>query len=273
MLMCALNQMKGMEVIMKIQEIKKTKTGKYRIALDDQIITTYDDVILKNSLLYKKEIDASIYEQILCDHRYYEAYNQTLSYILKRIRCTREIEVYLEKFDLKQDDKINIINHLKEVGLIDDKNYVRAYISDSINLKSYGPYKMRADLMSLNIPSELVDCEIEKIDKDVIRDNATKIIGKKIKNNHKYSEYQLRHKITIEMVNLGYSSELITNILDSNSYNDSELLEKEYDRLFIKLSRKYSGYDLSTRIKQKLYSKGFDINKINEIISQKEDEI
>lgn len=261
-----------MVVFMRVQEIKKTKSGKYRIKLDDQVILTYDDVILKNSLLYKKEIDVSIYEQMIRDHLYYDTYNKTLSYILKRNRCTREIEVYLEKFSLNDEDKVKIITHLKDIGLLNDQNYVKAYISDSMYLKNEGPLKIRDYLLALNIPNELINSELDKIDTELIREKAIKIINKKIKNNHKYSEYQLRNKITLEMLNLGYPKELVNTILEGYNYDDDCLLEKEYQRLYLKLSKKYSGYELSNKIKQKLYSKGFDINKINEIISKKEDE-
>ncbi len=257
---------------MKIQEIKKTKSGKYKITFDDRVILTYDDVILKNSLLYKKEIDISIYEQMSRDHLYYEAYNKTLSYLLKRNRCTKEIEVYLDKFTLNNEDRTKIINHLKDIGLLNEQNYVKAYVSDSIYLKNIGPNKIKNELIALEIPSELIDDELAKIDEEIIKEKATRIINQKVKNNRKYSEYHLRHKITMEMINLGYSSDLINIILEDCNYDDDYLLEKEYQNLYIKLSKKYGGYDLINKIKQKLYSKGFDINKINEMITKKEDE-
>lgn len=258
--------------MMKIQRIQKTKTGKYKIVLDDKTITTYDDVILKNGLLYKKEIDISIYEQMNRDHYYYEVYNKTLNYISKRIRCTKEIELYLDKFDLDKEDKDKIIKHLEDIGFLNDSNYVKSYISDSLYLKNNGPCKIKDELLSLDIPSELIDNEIENIDEEFVREKAIKLIDKKLKNNRKYSEYQLRQKINIEMLNLGYPSYLINDILEDISYNDDAFLEKEYDILYAKLSKKYSDYDLFNKIKQKLYSKGFDINKINEIIAKKKDD-
>lgn len=257
---------------MRVQEIQKTKSGKYRIKLDDQVLVTYDDVILKNSLLYKKEIDVSIYEQMMRDHLYYDAYNKTLSYILKKNRCVKEIEIYLDNFSLNDDDKDKLITHLKEIGLLNEQNYVKAYISDSMYLKNDGPLKIKSHLLELNISDELIDNELDKIDEELIKDKATKIINKKLKSNHKYSEYQLRNKITLEMINLGYAKDLINTILERYNYDDDYFLEKEYQRLYLKLSKKYNGYELSNKIKQKLYSKGFDINKINEIISKKEDE-
>ena len=255
---------------MNIDSIKKMKSGKYKITLDGETFTTYDDVLIKNGILYKKKIDAETFEKMLDDHQYYDAYNKTMSYIMKRQRCTEEVKRYLDKFPLSDDDKKNILKHLKDIGLINDKNYIKSYISDSIYLGTDGPYKIKNQLIELGMDEDDIDLELSKIDSDIIMDKAIKIISKKVKSNTKYSEYQLKQKILYDMSEKGYSKELIISILDNYSFNDSILLEKEYDKQYSKLSKKYSGNELNYKIKQKLYSKGFDINQINEFMQKKE---
>ena len=51
---------------------------------------------------------------------------------------------------------------------------------------------------------------------------------------------------------------------------EDEILKKEYEKLYTKYSRKLKGYELEKKIKEKLYSKGFDIHDIEKII-QRED--
>ena len=41
---------------MKIGKITKLKNDKYKIDIDGIILTTYDDIIIQNKLLYKKEM-------------------------------------------------------------------------------------------------------------------------------------------------------------------------------------------------------------------------
>ena len=61
---------------MKIEKIKKLKSGKYKLELDnDQSIITYDDVILKNNLLYNKEID---------NDKLNELYNKPLEFLIDK---------------------------------------------------------------------------------------------------------------------------------------------------------------------------------------------
>ena len=50
---------------MKIEKIKKLSNGKYKIELDNkEKITTYDEVILEENILYKKEIDNELINKI-----------------------------------------------------------------------------------------------------------------------------------------------------------------------------------------------------------------
>ena len=45
--------------------------------------------------------------------------------------------------------------------------------------------------------------------------------------------------------------------LDNISFDDTSLKEKEYAKLKLKYSKKYSGYELEQVIKRKLYEKGY----------------
>lgn len=258
---------------MKIKIIKKMSSGKYKILFDDNSsIITYDDLIIKNNILYKKEITTDLYEKLINQNYYYEVYNKTLNYVIKRLRSRKEVENYLDKFEITSEEKEKIIAKLRENNLLNDYNYVKAYISDSINLSNDGPDKIKKYLMNLDINEEIIEEELSKIDNDIIVDKAYKIIEKKFKSNNKYSEYQFNQKVLNELINMGYSRDLINSLLENFRFNDDELLSKEYNKLKDKLSKKYSGYELYNKIKQKLYAKGFDINKINSFVEMKRDE-
>ena len=58
---------------------------------------------------------------------------------------------------------------------------------------------------------------------------------------------------------------MIIEIFDNLDLNKNDLLKKEYDKLYKKLSLKYSGKELENKIRNKLYQKGFTINEINDI--------
>ena len=58
---------------MKIEKLKKTSNGKYKVYLDnDEVVTTYDEVILKNNLLFHKEVDSNLLNELSRDNSYYD---------------------------------------------------------------------------------------------------------------------------------------------------------------------------------------------------------
>lgn len=254
---------------MKIDKIKKSSSGKYKIYAGDNTITTYDDVLIKSGILYKKDIDNKLLEEITKENNYYDAYNKTVSYIMKHQRCKKEVIEYLKKFELSDEEEAKIISKLENLNLINEINYVKSYIYDAVHLNNYGPQKIKNYLLDMEISEDIIESEIGNIDEDEVYSNAVKLISKKVKSNHHHSEYQMKQKICIEMINLGYYRDMIEDILNNITFDDDNFLEKEYEKIYNKLSNKYNDKDLYQKIKQKLYAKGFDINSINTLINKK----
>ena len=148
---------------MKIEKIQKLKNNKYKIKLDSgDIINTYDDVILNNSLLFNKEIDLELLNKINNETLYYDCYNKTLKFIDKKLRSEKEIKEYLKKYsEMGYEDKI--LKKLKEINMINDENYAKAYISDRIFLSTDGPNKIKQELFNYGIDEKIIEENINKI--------------------------------------------------------------------------------------------------------------
>ena len=246
---------------MDIEKISKLKNGKYKIILKDDIIITYDDVIIKYNILYKKNISLDLIEKIKKETFYYDSYNQVLNYVLKKIRCTNEVNLYINKFGLTDDYKNSIINKLVNLNLIDDRMYANCYINDKLIFSKDSINKIKNNLLENKIEADIINEEIEKFQINEY-DRLKKMILKKINSNKKYSSYKLQNKIVSDMLNLGYNYDDIIDIYEENSKDDYELLLKEYNKLYNKLSTKYEGKELMYKIKSSLYSKGFNYDAI-----------
>ena len=251
---------------MNINKITKLKDNKYKILIDSEPIITYDNVIIDNELLYKKSIDNKLYKKILQDTLFYESYNKAVKYIMKKLRSEKEIRLYLLKSELNESDINKIIAKLKSINLINDEAYAKAYINDQIYLSKNGIYKIRDYLLNQNISSELIDNELSKIDTQVMDERLEKIILKRINSNKKYSNNELRNRVLREVITLGYNREKAIDIIEKNMIYDSSIIEKEYNKLYKKLSNKYSEYELNNKIRQKLYAKGFSVEEINNLL-------
>lgn len=254
---------------MEIKGIKKLKNGQYKILLDeDKKIITYDDVILKNHLLYDKEIDNELLNKISNDTVYYDAYNKTIECIAKRMRSLKEVSNYLSKFNLGESKNKEIIENLIKIGLLNDKAFAKAYLNDRFNLSNFGPEKIKEELLSHEISETLIDELLLNIDYNDIKEKLIHLMEKKVRLNHKLSNYSLKQKLTIDFINLGFSKEVVIDALSSITFGSNDILESTYQKIYLKLSKKFSGKDLLYKIKQKLYQMGFDINEINELLNK-----
>ncbi len=243
-------------------EVKKiVKKGiKYRILLEVGSIDTYEEIILKYNLLYKKDISEDLFNDILKENIYYDGYYKVLNLLNKKLRSRYEIENYLKKQECPNIDKI--INKLESIGLINDAKFAQAYTNDKINLSLDGPEKIRHNLEKLKVDSDIIDNVISKIDENIINEHLQKLISKKIKTS-KYTGNVLKNKLKVYLVNLGYSYNDVNKALENIKGND---LSSEMLKIYNKLKLKYEGDTLKLKLKQKLYSKGFSVDEINNFI-------
>jgi Uncharacterized protein conserved in bacteria len=250
---------------MKIESIKKMKSGKYKIKLDNnETLVTHDDVLIKNNILTNKVLLEKEYSKLLKDKEYFDVYNKAVKMIGTKFRSELEIKKYLDKTELEDNKKEEIILKLKNNGLINDKRFLKAYINDKINLSMDGPRLIFQNLKEYGIEENNIIEEIELIDKEVFREKLTKIINKKISNNTKYSKSILRKKVIDYAFSKGYEISFINEIINDFDIKDNESIKKDYEKIKNKLSKKYEGNELKYKIKEKLLIKGYissDIEK------------
>ena len=201
---------------MKIEKYKKISEGKYRIILDNGVITDiYEDVIVNNNLLYKKEIDIELLNKIENENQYQEAYNMALKYIMVRLRSIDEIRGYLKK---KKIDELIInetIERLIKNNFLNDEIFTKAFIKDKLNFTSMGKYKIINELSKLKVDNEIINKYIEEIDDDIWYDRIDKLTNKYLKSKKTGDSKKLKNKLYIYLVNLGYDKHLVINSLNN----------------------------------------------------------
>ena len=199
---------------MKIEKYEKIGTLKYRLYLDNgEVIDTYDDVILENELLLKKELDAHLYNKILIDTNLQEYYNACVKYIQTRLRSTKEIDDYLKRKQVTEEDRIFIIEKLTKKGLLNDKYFTKCFINDKLKFTNMGEYIIINELKKLNISPTIIEENKYLFNEEIIQEKINKKIEKAIKSNHKLDNYKLRNKLYNSLLRDGYTpSQVISSL-------------------------------------------------------------
>lgn len=248
---------------MKILKYKKMSRGRYKISLEDNEIILYEDIIIKNNILFQKELTLETLDKIMNENKEYEAYDISLSFIEIKLRTELEIINYLEKKDFNSNIINKTIEKLKNNGLINNKKYIEAYVNDKINLSTYGPFKIKRNLIELGLEENDINDYLDTIDNDVWESKLKKLIDKKSNSMKNKSLYMIINKLKIDLFNLGYDKYMIDDHLSKLNKSDEDNLKKEIEKAYNKYSKKYEGKALEIQIKNYLYRKGYSVNEID----------
>ncbi len=241
---------------LKITKYKKSTNGKYKVYLEDgRELSLYEETILKFELLLKKEVTdiPKINEYNLEWDVYYVA----LKSLKSRFKSVHDTRDFLIKKEYPIDLVDNAIEKLVKQGYLNDDSFTKGFINSQIITTSKGPYKIRGELQDKGISNKIIDDNIDVFTEELQLEKLNKLVSKLLKSNRTRGGSVLRKKITTDLVNLGYDSEIIYKVLTNYNFNDtSDIAKKEYDKLYKKYSKKYEGEELNYKIKQSMYQKG-----------------
>lgn len=243
---------------MKIIKYKKNRQGKYVVYLDDgRELVLYEDVILKFDLLLTKEVLDSQIEEINNLNFEYDVYYTALKSIQSRFKSTSDLATTLRNKEYPNDLIDKAIDKLTRQGYLDDRSFAKGYINNQMITTNHGPNRIMGDLYNKKISADIINEEIVVFDEDIQKDKIRKIIDKGIKSNRTRGGIILKNKIVNDLKNYGYDFSIISSVISEfNFSNDPELAKKEYDKLYKKYSSKYSGYELKSKIREKMFQKG-----------------
>lgn len=139
-----------------------------------------------------------------------------LSYSLKllsyRGRSEGELIKRLSMKGYADNEIKDAIRHLKEMGLIDDRNVAFNFRQFAEGTKKLGAMGIRSFLLTRGIPAEIIDEVCQDIDEE---SNALRLLEKRIKD---FSNERDKRKVYSLLQRKGYSFETIRKVL-KNFYN------------------------------------------------------
>lgn len=242
---------------MKIKKYQKNKKNEYKIYTDKGDFTLYDDIIVKNELLLKKEVSNKEWESILKENQYLKAYYEAIKIISIKMRTEKEIRVSLARKNFKEEEIEYTINKLKKEGYINRELYIETYIHDRLSLYLEGEKKIYNDLIKMGFMEEEIKPYLEDVEEYIYQEKIEKYISKKAKVNKK-SIGEFKRKTFDELIKKGFLKEDINYYLNNiNLEENVEELEKIINKLYNKYIKKYDLYTTKLKIKNYLYQKGY----------------
>lgn len=243
---------------MKIIKYRKGSKGLYKVELEDgRVLSLYEEVILKFELLLKKEVLEEDFEEIEKFNQECDVYYVALNNIKSRFKSVYDVREFLMKKEYPVEMIDMAIEKLLKQGYLNDRSFTKSYINNQIITTTKGPNKIKKELLGHRVDEVIIDEELVVFDDDSQIEKIEKIANRLYKSNHTRGGSVLKRKISNDLVMAGYDQYLISRVIDKLDFsNNQDIVKKEYDKLYKRLSKKYSGKELEYKIKEKLYQKG-----------------
>lgn len=146
----------------KITKIFPKKKGRYSIFLDNkQTLDVSEDIVIKFGILEGQEIDGKKLKEIEKTEAESAIYFKALRLISYRLRSEKELFDRLSK-KFKKEMVKKVINRLKKEGLLNDREFARAFIETRKRLKPKGKRLLFWELKQKGIDEEVIKEFLEK---------------------------------------------------------------------------------------------------------------
>lgn len=131
---------------------------------------------------------------------------------LKNTRTEAETIKYLKDNDYSESEIDEAIKYAKEVGYINDIDYINAYVSDHLLINKWGPQKIIFKLKEKGISGEAVNFALMD-NEEIIKRNLYAQVEKKAKGLN-LEDFKTKQKVINHLVSRGYDYSSAKNALE-----------------------------------------------------------
>ena len=204
-----------MNIITKI-EVGKRNKERVNIYIDNEYAFSISaELVYKENIKVKDEINVERLKKLADEDNYIKCKNSALKIIERTYKSEKELR---DKLVLKgYDDHIIklTINFLREYNLLNDTNYAKMYVKD--RSRNQGKNKIKYKLIQKGIDENIIEEELNKIDKDEIKEVAYEMALKKYRvlSKRENDNYKLTQKLYRFLMGKGYDYDLIKDVVKS----------------------------------------------------------
>ncbi len=248
----------------KIDAVKKLKKI-VQLTVKNETYDIEPEMYLKFHLREGLELEEKVWKELITENDYLKYYKLGIIK-LKKMLTRYEMKNYLISLGASEGVVKQVISKYDEKRYLDDLLYTKDYIQ--MKKYQYGPLVLEHQLRDKGIDFDLIHEEIDKIDEHEILSHQ---IPKKLTSIKNKPKRQALLNVKTHFIRNGYSNQVVSSILEktADQYQGDELklIQKDYDKLYLRLSKKLSGYELKSSIKEKLYQKGYQLEDIQKVLN------
>lgn len=263
-----------------ITKVKMKQSNYFEVSLENNeeelnliisVDTFYKYDIEKGACIQREQV-----EKFKVEDNYIRGYLGAIRYLTLKDRTRKEMYDYLSQKTALSIKEINqMIEQLEQMDYINDERYLETQL-DSMRSSLMGIKKIKSTLVKKGIPHEKIDELLAKESDESYIESAMKVIEINHLVDVNKNLNKTKEAIQNKLIRMGYRSEIISEAmermnLEKNEEKERELLAKEYDKQYNRLAKKYTGYELKSKLITCLIRKGYEYALVIEEVESRKD--
>lgn len=263
-----------------ITKVKMKQSNYFEVSLENNeeelnliisVDTFYKYDIEKGACIQREQV-----EKFKVEDNYIRGYLSAIRYLTLKDRTRKEMYDYLSQKTTLSIKEINqMIEQLEQMDYINDERYLETQL-DSMRSSLMGIKKIKSTLVKKGIPHEKIDELLAKESDESYIESAMKVIEINHLVDVNKNLNKTKEAIQNKLIRMGYRSEIISEAmermnLEKNEEKERELLAKEYDKQYNRLAKKYTGYELKSKLITCLIRKGYEYALVIEEVESRKD--
>lgn len=202
-----------------------------------------------------------------------KAYRLSLKRLSRRDYTRLEISNYLKsKLDIDEDAIEEVLELLEKQRFVDDGRYAEEKIS-YLRYQLRGNGWIKHDLMKRGIDEYDIDRYLEVEDQEVYVNRGIERSISFLKRTKNGSKQERMNKLKEHLLRQGFEFNVLSSIMNQveDNYDETDELDslrKVMKQSYKRLSRKYEGYELNTKIMQNARSKGYPYQLVKVVMEE-----
>lgn len=257
-----------------IQIINISKSNKHYLVQTNKAEYKIDeDTIIKYNIFKDAKFSSKEFTKIINEATINSLFIKTLNYLSYGPKTTKEIERYLEKYQVPAKDQTTIIKKLTSFGYLDDLQYAKNVIIYESTVKRRGPKYIINKLQTKGISLEIINNLITTYDENLQIENIKYIATKEQKIKSKLPVKRQKQVITNKLLRQGFENYLVYDYVNNLKIEDDsrEMLCKDFEKIVNRYEKKdFSSAEKRNKIITYLLNKGYEYTNILEMFAKLE---
>lgn len=249
------------------------RAGRYNVYLDGKFSFAVDErTLIRFGLSKGMELDQSRIDEIQTDDAHAKALGQALNYISHQARTEQQVDRFLMGKDYDEQTSASVIAELIDLHYLDDAEYARRFVAESINKGDRGPRGVRQWLNQRGVSNDDIEEALRDYDQDQAITVATQIAEKAFAHPGSKSAHAQTQAVHQKLMQKGFDSEVISIVLadvqpEEDEEREDTLLREAAEKAW-RQKRGVDPFKRGQKVKQQLYRKGFDLDAIDRVLDE-----